>query len=99
MRCSIEATLLGGRLISYRQYMCSYNAASDMQISDDFLTALDSFINTISADNDSSAVINDIYIGYLDDGKSDKLQARWLAKINGSNKIYRYFPEKEVISQ
>lgn len=99
MRCSIEATLLRGRLISYRQYMCSYNAASDMQISDDFLTALDSFINTISDDNTSNTTINDIYIGYLDDGKSEKLQARWLAKIDGSNKIYRYSPENEVISQ
>lgn len=99
MRCSVEATLLRGRLISYRQYMCSYNSASDMQISDDFLTALDSFVNTIPAENDSHVVINDIYIGYLDDGKSDKLQARWLAKVNESNKVYRYSSEKEVITQ
>ncbi len=93
--CSIEVTVVNGRLISYRQYMCSYNPVSDLRISDDFLTALDNFVITVDNSQNNPAVINDIYIGYFDTGSSKPLEARWLAKTEGSNKIYHYTAEVE----
>lgn len=93
---SIEATVINGRLISYRQYMCHYNALGSASISDDFLTALDNFIKTVDSAYDENAVINDIYIGYLDSGKRENLSARWLAKTQEDSRVFSYTQKEEV---
>ncbi len=96
MSCAIEITVYEGRLISYRQYMRSYESVSVHKLSDTFVTALDSFVQKISTDTtEGSVVIEDIYIGYLDSGKEDVIQAGWLAKTSKGN-IYRYTSAEEV---
>ena len=95
MRCAIEMTVSNGRLVSYRQYMRSYSAEAFHTMPDTFVTALDSFVQTISSDAVSPTVIEDIYIGYLDSGYSDEIYASWLARTSDGN-IYRYMPETEV---
>lgn len=96
MKCAIEMTVANGRLISYRQYMRSYDAVSSEIIADPFITALDGFIQQIVSDG-SPITITDIYIGYLDFGQSDTVHTSWLAKAS-DNRIFRYSAQTEVIS-
>ncbi len=96
MKCAIEMTVVNGRLISYRQYMRSYDAVSSEILADPFITALDGFIQKIGSDG-SSVNVTDIYIGYLDSGQSNTIHAGWLAKAS-DNRIFRYSNETEVAS-
>ncbi len=97
MKCAIEMTVSGGRLISYRQYMRSYRTVSIDTISDTFVTALDSFVHAINSDPAiSRTVIDDIYIGYLDLGTENQIHATWLAQTS-DGKIYRYSKDMEVV--
>ena len=97
MQCAIEMTVSNGKLISYRQYMRSYSVASYYNMPDTFVTALDSFVQTIDNETVSPTVIEDIYIGYLDSGYADEIYASWLARTSDGN-IYRYVPKTEVNS-
>ncbi len=94
MKCAIEMTVVNGRLISYRQYMRSYDAVSSETLSDPFITALDGFIQQISLDS-LPVTVTDIYIGYFDSGQNDTVHANWLAKAS-DNRIFRYSAETEV---
>ncbi len=89
MNCAIEITVKNGRLISYRQYMRSYESISDYNLSDTFVTALDYFVQTFESNVQGPTVLEDIYIGYLDNGAGTDLYATWLAKSSTGN-IYRY---------
>lgn len=95
MTSAIEISVKNGRIISYRQYLRSYNTVSSAELSDNFVTALDSFVNNISTSAESPVTIKDIYIGYLDSGKEEHILATWLAKTS-DNKRYRYTKESEV---
>ena len=95
MSCAVEITVKGGRLISYRQYMRSYHTAELYNLSETFVTALDSFVQVIDESSESSTTINDIYIGYLDSGSSDNIFASWLAKTD-DGRIYKYSKQSEV---
>lgn len=95
MNCAIEITVKHGRLISYRQYLCSYTTSSYHTLSDIFLTALDSFTNELDTKYSYPVMIEDIYIGYLDNGAGNEIYATWLAKTS-DEKIYRYSAPTEV---
>lgn len=95
MTSAIEITVKSGRIISYRQYLRFYNTVSSYELSDTFVTALDSFVNNITATAEAPATVNDIYIGYLDDGGNEHIYATWLAKTS-DGEIYRYTKESEV---
>lgn len=95
MSSAIEITVKGGRLISYRQYMRSYEAVSDETISETFIGALDYFVSVIDAQSQSPTVIEDIYIGYLDNGDSKNLSAAWLSRTD-DGRIYCYREEPLV---
>ena len=89
MDCAIEITVKNGRLISYRQYMNSYKSVENYTLSEPFVTALDYFVQMLDESSSHSVVIEDIYIGYLDDGTSTDLHAAWLARTD-SGRIYQY---------
>ena len=97
MDCAIEITVKGGRLISYRQYMRSYQTVSEEIISDSFISALDNFINELSV-SQAPVIINDIYIGYLDIGKKDNIKACWIASTDDDN-LHLYDAESEANQQ
>ena len=98
MNCAIEMTVKDGRLISFRQYMRSYNTVTTRVMSETFLSALDDFVRTLNESYDTPVIIEDIYIGYLDSGNNGEIFAQWLARTdNGS--IYRYSPQTEVLTQ
>ncbi len=92
MDCAIEITVKGGRLISYRQYMRSYKNVSTETISETFIGALDYFVSIIDSQSQSPTVIEDIYIGYFDNGGSDNLPAAWLSRTD-DGRIYCYSEE------
>lgn len=92
MNSAIEITVKGGRLISYRQYMRSYKNVSTETISETFIGALDYFVSIIDAQLQSPTVIEDIYIGYYDNGGSDNLSAAWLSRTDDGG-IYCYKEE------
>ena len=87
MTSAIEMTVLGGKLISYRHYMRSYNPTGINNQPEAFLSALDSFVHQLENDSAENKTITDIYIGYLDDGKNNMLNASWLAA-DGNSKVY-----------
>lgn len=89
MSCAIEMTVIGGRLIGYRQYMRGYSVHGKAAVYGTFVDALDSFVNKLSAEK-GKTVIEDIYIGYYDEGKRENLSASWLARVNRDDKIYQY---------
>lgn len=95
MNSAIEITVKGGRLISYRQYLRSYDTVASYNLPYTFVTALDNFVQVINEKSQFSVVIDDIYIGYLDSGDSPDIYAQWLAKTN-DGKIYRYIEKAEV---
>ena len=94
MDCAIEMTVKGGRLISYRQYMRSYETVSRTTLPDNFISALDNFVNMLS-DSKTPVLIEDIYIGYLDMGIDEALSAAWLASTD-DGKLHRYINVSEV---
>ena len=98
MNSAIEITVKGGRLISYRQYLRSYNTVASYNLPYTFVTALDNFVQVINEKSQFSVVIEDIYIGYLDSGDNRDIYAQWLAKTS-DGKIYRYFEEAEVAEE
>lgn len=98
MNCAIEMTVKNGRLISYRQYLRSYSAIFSQDLPDNFVTALDSFVNEVDSESKTPTVIEDIYIGYLDSGDNGDIHAAWLAKTS-DGKIYRYEEKSEVAQQ
>lgn len=98
MNCAIEMTVKGGRLISYRQYMRSYRAVSNYNLSDTFVTALDNFVQVIDEASETAVTIDDIYIGYLDSGANGNIYAAWLAKTS-DGKIYRFSQQTEVMQE
>lgn len=89
MNCAIEITVKNGKLISYRQYMRNYTLVGDYVLSDNFVTALDYFVQTLEETVSTEVVIEDIYIGYTDSGSNTDLYATWLAQTS-NNSIYRY---------
>ena len=95
MNCAIEMTVKGGRLISYRQFMRSYQTVFSETLSETFVSALDNFVQVIDEESSSPTVIEDIYIGYLDNGDVGNLSAAWLSRTD-DGKIYRYKEEAEV---
>lgn len=95
MTSAIEISVKNGRIISYRQYLRSYSTVFSQDLSDNFITALDSFVNNISTTAQAPVTIKDIYIGYLDNGSDGHIFATWLAKTS-DGKIYRYNKESEV---
>lgn len=98
MNCAVEITVKDGRLISYRQYMRSYNAVEIYNLSDTFVTALDDFVKIINEGAENKVTIEDIYIGYLDSGSSNNIFASWLAKTD-DGRIYKYSKQSEVAEQ
>ena len=98
MNCAIEMTVKGGRLISFRQYLRSYETVSYSTLSENFVTALDNFVQVVDEDSENPVVIEDIYIGYLDCGDSTTIPAAWLANTDGG-KIYRYLEQTEVVQE
>ena len=98
MNCAIEITVKGGRLISYRQYMRSYQAVSTETLSENFIGALDYFVQVIDKESESPTVIEDIYIGFLDRGVNTNLSARWLSRTD-DGKIYGYEKVAEVSAE
>ena len=96
MNCAIEITVKGGRLISYRQYMRSYQAISSETLSETFISALDYFVSAIDKESQTPTIIEDIYIGFLDNGDAGNLSATWLSKTD-DGKIYQYKKEAEVV--
>ncbi len=89
MNCAIEITVKGGRLISYRQYMRSYQNVFSEKLAETFVSALDNFVSVIDKVSKEDTVIEDIYIGYLDNGNDAVISAAWLSSTD-DGKIYRY---------
>ena len=87
-------TVKGGRLISYRHYMRSYETIAQTTLSDNFISALDNFVNMLS-DSKNPVLIEDIYIGYLDTGLDEALNASWLAATD-DGKLHKYTNVSEV---
>ncbi len=98
MNCAIEITVKGGRLISYKQYMRSYQTVSTETISETFIGALDYFVSVIDSESATKTVIEDIYIGYLDNGGSGNLSAAWLSRTD-EGKIYCYKEELQAMAE
>ena len=98
MNCAIEMTVKGGRLISYRQYMRAYQTAYYLNLSETFISALDNFVLVIDEDYEKPVVIEDIYIGYLDNGGNNNIRASWLGRTD-DGKIYRYEESVEVTEE
>lgn len=94
MTSAIEMTVKGGRLVSYRQYLRSYKTVSSYTLSDTFVTALDNFVKILDSSAEKDVKIDDIYIGYLDEGNDDAIYASWLARTD-DEKIYRSNMQKE----
>lgn len=92
MSCAIEMTVTEGRLIEYRQYMRGYSVRGKAAVYGTFVDALDGFVNKLSSEK-GKIVIEDIYIGYIDEGRSGELSACWLARVNRDDKIYQYAPK------
>ena len=92
MNCAIEITVKDGKLISYRQYLRSYKTVADYMLEDNFVTALDYFVQTIDDSTDTPIVIEDIYMAYTDSAALDDLYITWLAKANNGI-TYRYTRE------
>ena len=92
MNCAIEITVKDGKLISYRQYLRSYKTVADYTLEDNFVTALDYFVQTIDDSTDTPIVIEDIYMAYTDSAALDDLYITWLAKANNGI-TYRYTRE------
>ncbi len=97
MQCSVEITVSAGKIISYRQYMQTYHTTQSRALGSDFITALDYFVTNIGSEQ-KPETIKDIYIGYLNQGKSDTLSACWMAKTAESTKIYSYEPKIEEVN-
>ena len=85
-------TVTEGRLIEYRQYMRGYSVRGKAAVYGTFVDALDGFVNKLSSEK-GKIVIEDIYIGYIDEGRSGELSACWLARVNRDDKIYQYAPK------
>lgn len=98
MNCAIEITVKGGRLISYRQYLRSYKTVATYNLPYTFVTALDNFVQIINENTIDDVTINDIYIGYLDSGENENINAQWLAKTS-DGKIYHYVEQAEVAEE
>lgn len=84
---AIEIETVGGRIVSYRQYMRQYSSASTSSKQDSFLSALDFFVENLS--DSTGAEIEDIYPGYYDDGSHSLIRTTWLAKVAGMGKKLR----------
>lgn len=87
---AIEIETEGNRIVSYRQYLRSYNEAPSATVQENFMLALDYFVTNFS--NVENSTITDLYPGYFDSGESTNvLKTTWLCEIN--NKEQRY-PKK-----
>ncbi len=87
---AIEIETKGNRIVSYRQYLRSYNEAPSATVQENFMLALDYFVTNFS--NVENSTITDLYPGYFDSGESTNvLKTTWLCEIN--NKEQRY-PKK-----
>ena len=98
MNCAIEMTVKDGRLISYKQYMRSYENVTEYEIPETFLDALNYFVETLISSGETPITISDIYIGYLDSGKNGQIHATWLLKTS-TGKVYEYTPKTEVSAE
>lgn len=87
----IEIDIVDGMIVSYRQFFRRYETVSIQPVSEEFISALDYFVNNFSYRG--GTVINDIYIGYIDRGGASELRACWLARIDGDDVTYA----KEVV--
>ncbi len=82
----IEIDIEDGRIISYRQFFRRYREIDTLRLDEEFISALDYFVNNFSYR--SGTVISDIYIGYIDRGEKPFLEACWLANISGDDVTY-----------
>lgn len=96
LNSAIEITVHNGMLVSYRQNMREYKEIAKEPLSAPFISALDYFVKVIDEEDIKDAQIKDIYIGYLDNGASDLIEANWLCKVDNKNKIFNYVQEAEV---
>lgn len=79
---AIEIFTEGGRIVTYRQYIRSYEEGASGSAQESFITALDYFVELLSGRGDVK--ITDLYPGYYDNGSSPLLKTRWLAKVDYS---------------
>ncbi len=91
----IEMHIVDGRIVSYRQLFRDYAEFDHSELSGDFVSALDYFVKEFSGRRDT--VINDIYIGYMDDDSEEVLSACWLAKVSGEDAAYSFYKPKEEL--
>lgn len=84
---AIEIVTEGGKVVSYRQYLRDYTESNSITSQENFMLALDYFVDLFS-ENEGS-VITDLYPGYFDDGNNTgELKTTWLCEINNSEKRY-----------
>lgn len=82
----IEIDIEDGTIVRYRQLFRHYAAVDTLRLEEEFVSALDYFVNNFT--HRSGTVINDIYIGYIDRGAAAPLEACWLANIDGDDVTY-----------
>lgn len=88
----IEIDIQDGMVVGYRQLFRQYVSNGEATLGQEFISALDSFVNTFALRN--GTVIEDIYIGYMDRGEYSDLNACWLAAIRGDDVTYSYEPKE-----
>lgn len=89
----VEMEIRDGMIVSYRQLFRRYASGAELRLGADFVSALDYFVNNFSFR--SNTVISDIYIGYMDRGAADELEACWLARVKGDGVTYAYQSRRE----
>ncbi|MBR5535302.1 MAG: hypothetical protein IKU60_01505 [Clostridia bacterium] len=84
---AIEIETSGSNIISYRQFLRSYTAASSTTRQEHFMLALDYFVGQFAYSENT--VITDLYPGYFDYGQNTGvLKTTWLCEINNSEQRY-----------
>lgn len=84
----IEMDIHDGMIVAYRQLFRRYVPKEKVTLGEDFISALDSFVNTFAPRK--GTVIKDIYIGYTDRGSFGDIRTCWLAEIKGDDVTYSY---------
>ena len=77
----VEAVVENGYLKSYKQLVRSYRVSAQSLEPSEFFTALDSAIAKYS-EFMNEIKINDMYIGYTDDGSTGTKKADWIVDVN-----------------
>lgn len=83
----IEIVTEGARIVSYRQYLRSYEESVSQTTQENFIPALDYFVGLFNETPDST--ITDLYPGYYDSGENNAvLKTVWLCEINYGDERY-----------